>query len=162
LLIFGVGRDTSYWVDVNKEGRTAFLEDNEKWFEKIKKANSGLEVYFVNYDTKRRHWKKLLSDEKELIMDLPETITKTEWDIVLVDGPQGFHRNTPGRMKSIYMSKVLAKNGGDIFVHDCDRKIERVYCDKYLVKENLVNKVVGGIGLITTIMRITLRHYKKN
>ncbi len=162
LLVFGVGRDTSYWMDVNKGGRTTFLEDNEKWFERIKKANSGLEVYFVNYGTKRRQWKKLLSEEKDLMMDLPEAVKKTEWDVVLVDGPQGFHRYTPGRMKSIYMSRILAKKGGDIFVHDCDRKIERVYCDKYLLEANLINKVIGGIGLITTIMRIALRHYKNN
>jgi glucuronoxylan 4-O-methyltransferase len=149
-------------MDVNKEGRTVFLEDNKKWFDKIKDANPGLEVYFVNYGTKRKQWKELLSKEKELMMDLPDAVTKTEWDVVLVDGPHGFHRNTPGRMKSIYMSKILAKKGGDIFVHDCDRKVEQVYCDKYLMEKNLVNKVIGGIGVITTIMRIALRHYKNS
>jgi glucuronoxylan 4-O-methyltransferase len=44
-------------------------------------------------------------------------------------------------MKSIAQSAKLANIFGDIFVHDCDREIEKIYCDRFLKEANLVESV---------------------
>ena len=84
-------------------------------------------------------------------MDLAPEIRKTEWDVILIDGPAGYEDNTPGRMKSIYESSRLIKQGGSIFVHDQEREVEKAYGDRYLQKDNVVAEVKG---------RATLRHYR--
>ena len=35
LLIFGLGRDSELWLDVNKNGKTIFLEDNTEWINTV-------------------------------------------------------------------------------------------------------------------------------
>ena len=47
------------------------------------------------------------------------------------------HDQSPGRMKSIFHSSKLIKDSGDIFVHDCNREVEDIYCNRFLGKENL-------------------------
>ncbi len=53
-------------------------------------------------------------------------------------------------MQSIYSAALLARESGDtdVFVHDCDRRVERVYSNKYLGDSDLVEQVD------------TLRHYR--
>jgi len=44
-------------------------------------------------------------------------------------------------MKSIrFASRVIAVNG-DVFVHDCDREVERAFCDRLLEPRNLVEEI---------------------
>lgn len=151
-LVFGVGNDSSYWININKGGRTVFIEDSPDWLEKIKTQDPRIEAYLVNYNSNILEWEKLLNRPDLLAMDLPNKVTNTKWDVILVDAPEGWHDNCPGRMKSIYLSSKLIKIGGHVFVHDCHRKVERVCCDKYLLKKNLVEEILN------------LRHYhiKKN
>ena len=46
-------------------------------------------------------------------------------------------------MKSISTASILAKNSQkcSVFVHDCDRIIESVYCDFFLQNKNLYLEV---------------------
>ncbi len=83
-------------------------------------------------------------------MDLDNEIRSTRWDVILVDAPRGFDDECPGRMKSIYEASRLIKSGGHVFVHDCERVVEREYTDKYFLEGNLVEEV-EEIG--------NLRHY---
>jgi glucuronoxylan 4-O-methyltransferase len=155
-LVFGVGNDTKFWREINKKGRTVFIEDNKDWFQKIKKICPAMEAYLVNYPTKITQWKLLLNKPRKLELNLPKQIADIKWDVILVDAPCGAYEyflkeygiEPPGRMVSIYMASKLIKKDGHVFVHDCHREVERVYSDRYLLKENLV-KEVG-----------TLRHYR--
>jgi glucuronoxylan 4-O-methyltransferase len=151
LLIFGLGNDSAFWLKLNRGGDTIFLEDNEEWLQQITKKIKGITAFIVDYKTLRTDWKKLLENQSLLDMSLPQCVENEEWDIILVDAPNGWNDQTPGRMKSIYHSSRLIKNSGDIFVHDCDREIETVYCDKYLKKDNFVNEIEAEVG--------DLRHY---
>jgi glucuronoxylan 4-O-methyltransferase len=81
-------------------------------------------------------------------MNLPESVERTRWDIVLVDAPEGWDETTPGRMKSIFLASQLVAADGDVFVHDCDRQVERAFCDRFLKPENLFAEVES------------LRHYR--
>jgi len=151
LLVFGLGNDSHFWSSLNQNGTTFFLEDNKDWFQKISKSSKNIKAFLVNYDTKRENWKSMLEDTSLLEMTLPDEVEKEAWDIILVDAPTGWNDQTPGRMKSIFLSSKLIKNSGDVFIHDCDREVEKTYCDKFLQKENLKTEIIAPIGL--------LRHY---
>jgi glucuronoxylan 4-O-methyltransferase len=84
-------------------------------------------------------------------MTLPDNVEKEKWDIIVVDGPDGQSDQATGRMKSIFLSSRLIMNSGDIFVHDCNREVEDIYCNNFLKKENLQIEIKGSFGL--------LRHY---
>ena len=149
-LVFGMGNDSPLWSKLNRRGRTVFIEDQEEWFAKIKQEHPSLEAYLVNYGTKLEEGMQLIDHPERLSMDLPAEIRKTRWDVILVDGPAGYEDGTPGRMKSIYEASRLIKPHGNIFVHDQERPIEQEYCDRYLLRRNVVGEVQG---------RATLRRY---
>jgi len=151
LLVFGLGNDSFFWSSLNRKGITVFLEDDTEWFQKIIKKSKNIKAFLVSYNTQRKDWKTMLENKSLLEMTLPNDVEKEAWDVILVDAPAGWNDESPGRMKSIFLSSKLIKNSGDIFVHDCDREVEDIYCDKFLQKENLKAEIKAPIGL--------LRHY---
>ncbi|MDD3732198.1 MAG: hypothetical protein PHU88_07485 [candidate division Zixibacteria bacterium] len=151
LLVFGVGNDSIFWSLINRGGKTLFLEDNPVWFEKITGRSPGITACLVDYATRRKDWKELLETPARLEFSLPPMVGGQDWDIIVVDAPAGYDDNTPGRMKSIYMASKLVKKSGDVFVHDCNREIEDIYCNNFLGKDNLEREIKARIG--------NLRHY---
>ena len=150
-LVFGLGNDSVFWSRLNRDGITIFLEDNEDWFQKMTKRSKDITAYLVNYNTRRKDWKMLIENPSLLNMTLSNDIENEEWDVILVDAPAGWNSQKPGRMKSIFLSSRLIKNSGDIFVHDCNRKVEDIYCNIFLKKENLKTEIKAPLGY--------LRHY---
>jgi glucuronoxylan 4-O-methyltransferase len=149
VLVFGVGRDTPIWIEANGGGRTVFLENLPKWIEHTRRTVPGAEVVRVAFETRRFQWRWLLSRPEKLMLDLPAEILEAAWDVVFVDSPKGKSWKSPGRMQSIYTAAVLARPaGGDVLVHDCNRRVERAYCDAHLADAELVAAVDG------------LRHYR--
>lgn len=154
LLIFGIGKDSSIWMEINKEGRTIFIEDNPELFNWAKENHPGIVAYLVDYGTKRKDWLNLLTEYSQgkecFSMVLPEEIVQTKWDVIFVNAPAGYSEEMPGRMKSIYIAAKLAfeARSTDVFVHDCHRQVENIYSSYFFHQENLV----------TEIRR--LRHYK--
>lgn len=137
LLVFGVGYDSAFWSIINRSGVTIFLEHNTSWLQAIIKKSKKITAFQVIYDTQIKDWEHLLEHPSLLHMDVPIAVERQAWDVILVDAPGGWHDQTPGRMKSIFLSSKLIKNSEDIFFHDCNRKIEDMYCNKFLGKENL-------------------------
>lgn len=151
MLVFGVGRDTPLWLDVNKGGTTVFLESVAKWAAFAREASPGSRVFDVSYGMARRFmWPMLRRMPERLMMDsLPREVLDTPWDVILVDAPRGTNWRTPGRMKSVYTASVLgAKSKADVFVHDCNRPLERESADQFLGPE----RFVAQAG--------TMRHYR--
>ena len=140
LLVFGVGNDSLLWTYLNKNGHTTFLEDNQQWLETVKTRDKITDIHLVDYATQCSQWKELLSSPQRLGMSLPEDLQQP-WNIILVDAPAGWYDTAPGRMKSIYQSSLYIRPAVDIFVHDCDREIERKYCDEYLKPQRMVEQI---------------------
>ena len=144
MLVFGVGRDSRLWTSINSRGKTVFLEDNRMWLDHVRQNIPNINAHLVCYNTLRSRWQELLhrSDEQELLMELPQEITDTKWDIIFVDAPDGSSDRKPGRMKSIFTAAKLAHSskGCDVYVHDCNRRVEAVYSNQYLHPENLIWK----------------------
>jgi len=137
VLIFGLGNDSLFWSGLNRGGLTVFIEDNQEWYKKITTLSSAIKAFLVHYDTQRKDWKRFLQNASLLNMTLPVEIEKEKWDVILIDGPSGWKDHEPGRMKSISLASRLIGKSGDVFVHDCDREVEDVFCNKFLGKDNL-------------------------
>lgn len=150
LLVFGCGNDSVFWEGVNRDGTTAFLEDDPAWAEKVRPRLKTGKVYLVKYGTKLSEWVSLLHASDRLELDLPELVSSKRWDVIVIDGPAGydnhehyFGREAPGRMKSIYMASKLVAPGGCVFVHDCERLVEQNYAAQYLGTSRLFVTVRG-------------------
>lgn len=126
-LVFGTGHDTPMWRYANKNGTTLFLENDVRW---IKPEDT--DVIEVVYNTKRSQYKQLLEEYNSgifdnLKMDLPKIVTETKWDYIFVDSPIGKSDESPGRMQSIFTASILSSKDTNVFIHDCDRKVEDIY-----------------------------------
>lgn len=150
-LVFGLGNDSKYWQRLNKGSLTIFIEDNKDWIVKVTKRNKNLKSYYVNYNTTRKDWKKLLGNLTKNDFRLPEKVLNEKWDVILVDAPNGDRDDAPGRMLSIFSSSLLIKLKGHVFVHDCNREVEDVFSNFYLKKINFIKEIKAKNG--------TLRHY---
>ena len=89
-LVFGLGNDSPFWHKANLNGRNAFLEDYQPWFDKITKKFPELEAYSVSYPCNMTQWEDVLHKPERLKMDLPGEITGNKWDVIFVDGPRGY------------------------------------------------------------------------
>lgn len=139
-LVFGLGNDTPFWMDINKSGKTIFIEDLEEWVEKTKRDYPEVNVYLTKYNTVRSDWKKLINHPELLTLNLSSEIKNIKWDVILVDAPMGWEDGQPGRMISIYQASQLIKDGGHIFVHDCEREVENIYTNEYLLPRNFIGQ----------------------
>ena len=148
LLIFGLGQDAELWKQINKNGRTVFIEDDKDWIEKF--LDRGLEIHNVTYNTKAQDHLDIKFEPSRLNLELPATIKNTSWDVIFVDGPLGHNPprpyKGPGRMKSIYTAYSLLKNGGTCIIDDMGRLIESTYAFHFFGKENLFNLVENKLG----------------
>ncbi|KAJ0965473.1 hypothetical protein J5N97_026611 [Dioscorea zingiberensis] len=161
LLIFGLGQETLLWRALNHGGRTVFLDENEYYAAHFEERHPGLEAYDVSYITKVKELPDLLaaaraqvktecrpvqnllfSDCRLAINDLPNQLYDMPWDVILVDGPRGYHPSSPGRMSAIFSAAVMARSQGagstEVLVHDYEREVERVCSEEFLCVENMV------------------------
>lgn len=149
LLVFGLGNDSLLWNELNRGGKTLFVEDNLEWLNLVKKMYGIDNAVLVDYGTKLDQWQSLLDQPEVLGETLHQQISAHDWDFVLVDAPAGWHHDAPGRMKSIFTAAAFLEQGAEVFVHDCNREVENHYCNVYL-KQNNFRQQVGK-----------LRHYQQ-
>lgn len=77
---------------------------------------------------------------------LPNKVYDTEWDMIMVDAPRGYFAEAPGRMAAIYSAAVMARNRRKpglthVFLHDVDRRVEKMYAEKFLCNKYRVKHV---------------------
>lgn len=152
LLIFGLGYDSSFWHDINFRGRTVFIEDSQEWISNVQQTQGkNFEIVKVQYQTELERDKNKFKDTSlwtALRMDLPIEITKTEWDIVIVDAPMGYKKGDPGRWQSIYMAASLRRLKQSLTViDDCDRSTENDFALLVFGRQNLKRRVKRGFRL---------------
>ena len=157
LLVFGVGWDSISWNTVNGKGNTVFIEEDKSWMKTIQSLDPELKIKIFKYTTELKDWKHYLKQPEVLDVALPEQIERERFDVIIVDGPNGnphfkerFGKEPPGRMISIYKASKLIKKGGSVFIHDCERLVERTYAERFFKKNDFLLKING-----------ILREYKK-
>ena len=124
-LIFGTGYDTPYWRYKNK-GLNIFLEHDKNWIPK-----NSTDIYQIQYSTSIANADLYLKNPDDLKINLPQEVTSKNWDVIFVDAPPGNKDTSIGRMQSIYCAYTLASANTEIFVHDCDRDVEKKYTDHF-------------------------------
>ncbi|KAL3511444.1 hypothetical protein ACH5RR_030845 [Cinchona calisaya] len=168
-LVFGLGHDSLMWASLNPGGTTLFLEESSDWVDKVFKVAPYLQAHTVNYRTKLSDSDDLLklyetepdcfaensflrgNEKCKLALNvLPEEVYSKEWDLIMIDAPTAYFPEAPGRMAAIYSAAVMARNrkgsgATHVFLHDVNRKVERVYAETFLCRKNLV-KSVGRLG----------------
>lgn len=161
LLIFGLEHQYSNITSVNRDGVTIFLQEDQDNLHNdpnTSKSTSNTQAYRIIYNTVASDAYQLLKIAREhphctpnsyhpkqskcnlALSNLPQQVHDTEWDVVIVDGPDGSTPDSPGRMAAIYTASVLARRGQKthVFVHDVHRMIERWFSWEFLCEENLV------------------------
>lgn len=163
-LVFGLGHDSLMWSAFNAGGTTLFLEEDPKWVQTVLKndATRALRAHTVRYPTQLQQADELLRSYRTeprclppgaslkgnlgcrlALADLPEDVYEREWDLIMIDAPRGYFAEAPGRMGAIYSAAVMARNRrgeGDthVFLHDVDRRVEKIFAEEFLCKKNLV------------------------
>ncbi|CAA0841469.1 Protein of unknown function (DUF579 [Striga hermonthica] len=169
-LVFGLGHDSLMWAALNPRGRTVFLEEDPKWVQTVLKDAPDLRAHTVRYRNQLSQADELLRHSRieplcapnttflranhkcRLALDtLPNEVYDTEWDLIMIDAPRGYFPEAPGRMAAIYSAAVMARNNRKnksgvthVFLHDVDRKVEKMYAEAFLCKKHLV-KAVGRL-----------------
>jgi len=165
LLVFGLGEDSTLWDSLNDKGNTVFLEDDLEW---IKKFNSSsLNIVSVDYNTFVGDHESINFNEDKLKMNLPDHITSTSWDMIIVDaplghGPPGRPYKGPGRMQSIFTAYKLLKNGGICVVDDMKRDVEQKYSFHFFGKENLLNIIEDKVAIFKKKIKPSLKELIKD
>ncbi|KAL8520157.1 hypothetical protein ACS0TY_010904 [Phlomoides rotata] len=167
-LVFGLGHDSLMWAALNPRGRTLFLEEDPKWVQTVLKDAPALRTQTVRYRNQLSESDELLrhcrtepdcspqksflrgNDKCRLALNmLSDEVYDTEWDMIMIDAPRGYFPEAPGRMAAIYSAAVMARNrkksgATHVFLHDVDRKVEKMYAQEFLCKKNQV-KAVGRL-----------------
>jgi hypothetical protein len=131
-LVFGLGNDSPMWVDINRFGRTLFVENDPKWFEVVKEQNPSIDARLVDYGDVSVV--KSLADPMTIIKSAnpPDFLREQSWDVILIDGPRGYKPHHPGRAIPICWSAMIKNRQTDIFIDDANRDLERLFSDLLL------------------------------
>ncbi|EHA8590970.1 glucuronoxylan 4-O-methyltransferase 3 [Cocos nucifera] len=166
-LVFGLGHDSLMWSTFNAGGTTVFLEEDPVWFRSVTRDSPALRAHTVRYRTRLADADDLLKSYRSepsclppaaaplknnhrcrlALADLPAEIYDREWDLIMIDAPKGYYNEAPGRMAAIFSAAVMArgrrgKGDTDVFLHDVNRKVEKMFSMEFLCKKYLV----GGTG----------------
>ncbi|KAI9097170.1 hypothetical protein DFS34DRAFT_649981 [Phlyctochytrium arcticum] len=177
-LVWGLGYDSALWENANcipvqasserrlrarqapshvstAIGRTAFLENWESWISQVTETMPHLEVHhFADFKSSVAAADEYFENPTLLI--LPEVVEESCWDVVLVDAPQGYEDQQPGRMEATYWAVNMAKRclrdghlkSVYIFLHDVNRPVEEKIVERILKVEDgtFLGRMTGPFG----------------
>lgn len=130
MLVFGLGYDSKMWYEGNSKN-TFFVENNDEYIHLNEKDISANNIIKYDYKTTCSESMKL-SDNEIMKFTIPEKLLKeAPFDIIIVDGPEGWEKNKPGRLIPCYWSTLLSKKGTIIYIDDSNRALEKVCIQKY-------------------------------
>ncbi|XP_028766186.1 probable methyltransferase At1g27930 [Neltuma alba] len=160
ILIFGFHSQYLTLSSLNADGSTIFLEDDPHKISKVRFTSNNTRIYRTEYNMSAKDAYELLKEARQnsacaptnpkmlrkskcklALKNLPAEVYEKNWDVVVVDGPNGDSPESPGRMAPIYTASVLARaaNVSNVVVHDVDRTIEKWFSWEFLCDENLLH-----------------------
>jgi Polysaccharide biosynthesis len=134
LLVFGVGRDAALWLALNSAGETLFVEDQPAY---ATGAPRGARIEMVDFAAHASVGSSLTLDVRALdALPPPASLRHAPFDVILVDGPAGFHMEDPGRAVSIRWASRLMRRETHVFIDDYNRAVERHFADLLIRHDN--------------------------
>lgn len=130
MLVFGLGYDSKMWYEgFNKN--VFFIEDKDEYI--------NLNLKDIPYNNIVKYNYKTTCAESDTLTDtiiksfiIPEKIAKeAPFDIIIIDGPEGYSPIKPGRLIPSYWATLLSKLGTIIYIDDSDRYLENYCIQKY-------------------------------
>ena len=133
MLVFGLGYDSELWYNATNKN-TFFIENNQQYIDLNKNINSNNIIYH-KYDNITVKNSLKLTEKQINNFKIPNKILElAPFDIILIDGPNGFNDQCPGRLLPIFWSKkYLSKEGTIIYIDDVNRNLENKCINKYLL-----------------------------
>lgn len=138
VLLFGCAADAPLWVRANPTGLTTVLDHAvDKGIacrRRLESLSANVRHESVVYRTKLRDWQRLRSLgtaelKTALSMSLSEHVRSTTWCAIVVDAPEAYNDETPGRMQSLFAASELMSDGTHVLVHDWNRAAERSFAE---------------------------------
>jgi uncharacterized protein (TIGR01627 family) len=170
MLVWGIGPDSIFWHRATR-GRVVFLLDKQKppmtdkanngtsYYDYYRSKHPELEIHQVVFSSENNDkfknqfykkpelWPTLEMNESSHLF--PKFLHDIAWNVILVDEPLGCCDIGPGRLQSLYMSRVLAYFSvqllsnitfsledpvSHIFVHDYERALENEFSQQFFNK----------------------------
>lgn len=128
ILVYGLRNDATLFSSLNKDGHTIFVEDDNKWIQQMKMKH----VSRGNFKT---NVAQSIANKCTSPYTQSSYIDMYQWDIIIVNGPYGHNDQMPGREIPIFEASHVINNHHtdvDIFIHDIDRPLEQMACNKFL------------------------------
>lgn len=131
MLVFGLGYDSKMWYEGNNKN-TFFVENKDEYIKLNEKDIPSKRIIKYDYVGITCENSVKMTDEQISKYACPTALlNEGPFDIILIDGPEGFG-NKPGRLIPAYWSaKFLSKPGTLIYVDDSNRKVETYSIQKY-------------------------------
>jgi hypothetical protein len=132
MLVFGLGYDSKMWYFGNNKN-TWFVENKDAYIKLNEKDIPATNI--IKYDYVGITCENSVSlTDKEIsnFVCPPKLLQEGPFDIIIIDGPEGYHATKPGRLIPCYWSsKFLSKPGTIIYVDDSKRNVETYCVQKY-------------------------------
>ncbi|KAF9619318.1 hypothetical protein IFM89_006505 [Coptis chinensis] len=152
------------WSSFNPHGTTLFLEEDPKWVQTILRDAASLHAQHVLYHTQLSQADELIRSYRSeqdcahlqlkgnsgcrlALSDLPSEVYDKEWDLIMIDAPRGYFHWRRGKMGAIYSISLLwlglerVFGVTHVFLHDVDRKVEKMFAEEFLCRKHLVHAV---------------------
>jgi hypothetical protein len=126
MLVFGLGYDSRMWYE-GTGGNTFFVENKDEYIRLNEKDIPASHI--VKYDYTTRCQTSMTMNEEEIqSFSIPAKILElAPFDIILIDGPEGWQASSPGRLLPCYWSLRLSRPGTLVYIDDSSRRLE-TYC----------------------------------
>jgi hypothetical protein len=149
MLVFGLGHDSELWYNLTNKN-TYFVEDNKYYIDLNKNINKNNIIFYEYKDINVENSFKL-SQHQIQNFKIPEKLLELgPFDIILIDGPNGSHSKSPGRLLPIYWStNYLSHNKTIIYIDDATRNLERKCINTYFINntKQIFNDRLGTIKI---------------
>jgi hypothetical protein len=134
MLVFGLGYDSKMWYEGTNKN-TYFVEDKEQYIQL--NINDIPLSNIVKYEYKTTCKDSMgLADSELKTFTIPSSLLElAPFDIIIVDGPEGWSSDKPGRLIPCYWASLLSKKGGLVYVDDSCRAVEN-YCIQKFFESN--------------------------
>jgi hypothetical protein len=135
MLVFGLGYDSKMWYNNNKN--TYFIEDKQEYIDLNNNDIPSSNIIKYTYNNISVAKSFIISDEEIEKYIIPKEIKELgKFDIILIDGPEGYDIKRTGRLIPYYWSSLLSKKGSLIYCDDSSRPLENMCINKYFKDNN--------------------------